>query len=336
MYAQDMLSKARALLDSAESFEAMGNPEVAASYRAKAEHLVQKFRLDEEALIAKDQTALTPILVKVTLLTKSSPFQRAYVDLFYYIAQHTGVRVHYSWDHVQGEGYHLVAHTVGYESDVRYAEMLFTSARLVFSERLEPKVNPSLTDQVNAYRLRASGMERVRVSEALWGNRDKANLSKVGRYYKAECKVRGEEPALDGRGVTGKVYREQYASEFPYALSARLRRAQDAAGQFGGGLTLHGRKDRVDEAFYTHFENLRPAPKVEGEVALVQPECPACKTTKSESGKCRDHRPRSTTAKDIARWKAYNSPAAQRGRDAGTVAASHVELNRSGKAGIEG
>ena len=322
--AQDMLAKVRALIETAESFEAQGNQEAASTYRTKAEELMRKYRIEEEELIAQDPTSMSPVLVPIVVLgSLDHQFQQQYVNLYDIIARHTGTKVHFAWEaKAGGSGYQIVAHTVGYETDVRYAEMIFTAARLVFSEKLEPKVDDTKSDQENAYRLRASGMERIRVAKALWGSTDKVFLARVGRLYKAECKARGEVAALDGRGVTGKVYREQYAGEFVWALQSRLWRAQQAAG-YGGGITLYGREDRVKEAFYTHFPTYRPST----EVAVVT-ECDKCKTTKHESGKCKDCRPRNTTQADLAAARRYGSAAAQRGRQAGTSAANHVELQR--------
>lgn len=325
MSTQDMLGKVRALIDNAESYEAQGNTEAAATYRAKAEELMKKYRIAEEETLAKDPTSVEPIYEAVTLVTGTSAsgeFQQQYVNLFWVIARHAGIRVHYTYSRVPEGGYGLVGHSVGYEGDLRYAEMLFTAARMVFGDRLEPKVKTELGEQVNVYRLRGAGMERVRVADLVFGNRDKATLSKVGRMYKAECAARGEKPALDGRGVTGKVYREQYATEFVWSLSSRLRRAQDAAGQMGGGLVLHGRQERVDEAFYSRYPQYRP------QDALPAGDCEDCKNTKHESGKCKVHRPRPMTQAERRAAERYNSPAARRGRQAGQDAALSVDLDR--------
>lgn len=331
---QDFLSKVRTILDMAESHEAQGQTEAAALMRAKAQELMVKFRIEQEDLIAQDTTgtAVTPVREDLRVCSYYTEYRQAYINLYHVVAEHAGCRVDFAVTHKSGEQFAVYAHTVGYAEDIRYAEMIFTAARLVFAERLEPKVLANLSEQENVYRLRSAGMERVRVSEEVWGNRDKANLAKVGRMYKAECAKRGEQPALDGRGVTGKVYREQYASEFPWALSTRLRRAQDAAGQMGGGLVLHGRKERVDEAFYTIFPEYRPKPAVE---QATPGDCGACKKTKHESGMCKDHRPYEPTKADLARQARLYSPTAMAGRQAGRTAAAHVQLNRAGKEAVE-
>lgn len=333
---QGMLAKIRGLLDTAESLRAQGNEAAADTYEAKAHALREKYAVEEEALIAKDPTSVLPIHYDVTVVGHGSPFQQEYVNMFHYVAKHAGIRCSFQWKHHPGEGYKVTALCVGYESDLRYAELIYTNARLVFTEKLEPKVNPALSEQVNVYRLRAAGIERVRVADMMWGNRDKTNLGKVGRLYKAECKVRGEEALLAGRGVTGKVYREQYATEFVWTLDRRLRRAQDSAGQYGGGMVLHGRQERVDEAFYERFPELRPKQAIEQATEQQCERCAAAKKRKGDdSATCKDHKPWTPTAADIRRSERYYSPAAVRGRSAGATAAAYVELNHAGKSELE-
>lgn len=333
---QGMLSKIRGLLDTAESLRAQGNEAAANTYEAKAHALREKYAVEEEALIAKDPGSVLPIYAEVTIVGTGSPFQQSYVNMFHYVAKHCGIRKVYEWKHTPGQGYTVTACVVGYESDIRYAELLYTNARLVFNEKLEPKVLPHLSEQENVYRLRGAGIERVRVADLMWGDRSKANLSKVGRLYKAECAKRGEEALLSGRGVTGAVYREQYATEFVWTLDRRLRRAQDAAGQYGGGLVLHGRQERVDEAFYDRYPGERPKPALP---QATEQQCERCTNAKKRKGNenatCKDHAPWKPTKADYARAARHHSPAAVRGRAAGSAAAAHVELNHTGKEAIQ-
>lgn len=324
-----MLAKIRAMLDKADSTEF---PEEAATYRAKAEELMVKYRIEEEELLAKDPTSVSPLWGDVALVGYS-PFQESYLHMFHYIAQHCGIKVAYEWAYPEGRAT-IYARTVGYEADLRYAEALFTSARLVFSERLEPSVNRSLSEEENIYRLRSAGIERVRIADMIWGlgsREDKTKLGRIGRIYKAECKRRGEEPALAGRGITGAAYREMYAEQFVDTLRSRLWQARQSAGA-GGGLVLHGRDDRVKEAFYERFPDRRPKPEVEaGTGTEVAERCEKC--AKNKSGTCREHPP-------VARGRAPRgrdpySAAAMRGREAGANAARAVHLGRSGTGSLE-
>jgi hypothetical protein len=320
-----ILTKVRALLDKAESTEFAQEANL---YRAKAEELMAKYRIEEEELIAKDATAVMPIYGDTPLASVNSDYYVQYYSLFYWIAKHVGIRAKLEWGWDTGDR-KVWARTVGYEADLRYAEVLFTNARMVFAERLEPAINHSLSDQENVYRLRASGMERVRIARMMWGEASKANLSRVGAMYKRECAKRGEEPALSGRGVTGKEYREQYAEQFVETLRVRLAMARDAAGRAGGGLVLHGRQERVDEAFYARFPSERPKAAIESDRS---PATTCQKCAKAKSGFCNEHRP------SYGRVSTKNpySAAAVRGRAAGSAAARHVDLGRGGTGSLGG
>lgn len=314
---QTIMNRVRALLDKAEGTEF---PAEAAAYQAKAEELMVKYRIEQEDLIAKDQFAILPVNFDIRL-TGPSQYQAHYLSMFTYIARHTGIRTMYEYGYDHGDRV-VFARGVGYQSDVDYADLLYTQARIVFTERLEPKIDPNASDQVNVYRLRSSGLERIRIADLMWGNTDKVFLGRVGRLYKAECVQRGEEAALSGRGVTGAAYREQYSSQFVWTLQNRLTRSRDAAGTAGGGLVLAGRQDRIDEVFYTRFPDLRPKPEIEGAEAEEYKPCPKC--VKSKRGNCNDH-PVGRTPKG----RDYYSPAAVRGRASGEAAARTVDLGRS-------
>lgn len=316
-------AKIRAMLDLADSEEALGHVETAANHRDTAERWMVKYRIEQEEALAVDPGAAKPINIELDLSGYGSPYRTQYRHIWWYVAQHCEVRQHVSIPYTE-HGYVLRAYAVGYEEDIRYAEMLFTDARMAFQTRLEPKVDPSLSDQVNAYRLRSAGIERIRIAEMLWHNTDKVFLGRVGRLYKAECEARGEEALLSGRGVTGKAYREQYAEQFTATLRSRLWQARQAASVAGGGVVLHGRKERVNEAYYAFYPDQRPAPALPaGEEQSER--CEKC--AKAKSGVCREHH---IPMGRVSRGPDPYSIAAQRGRMAGDSAAREVRVARGG------
>lgn len=330
---QDFLAKIRALSETADSYEEQASKAptqerreelmgAAANYRAKAEQLMKQFRIDQEDVLAKDATAFEPVVVDIDVCRAyDNPYRQQYINMMWRSVTHVGAQAVYEFGRNAAGERRVIAKVVGYEDDVRYAEMLYTAAALVFADRLEPKVRADLSDQVNAYRLRAAGIERVRASEMLWGRRDPG---KIGRLYLAECKVRGETPALTGRGVTGATYRQQYAEEFDYTYGVRLLRARNAADSVGGGLVLHGRDQRVKDAFYKHFPYMKPST----EVAEIQ-ECEDCK--KAKNGRCRNCQKVDTAVRkdQERRTRAYHSTAGRAGRASGRDAANHIDLTRS-------
>ena len=311
--------------------DAATGPEMAATYRAKAEAMMAEYRLAEEDLIAQDQFSILPISKDFILIDRRSEFGQSYANMWFYIAEHCGLRTRTMWVYKGNGEYDLKAETVGYASDLRYAEFLWNAVRLVFGAKLEPSVDRSLSDQENVYNLRSAGLERFRIATLMWGEATHSANAKVTRLYAAACAVRGEDAAVAGRSVSAKDYREVYAREFTIRLYYRLREARDAAGEMGGGLVLHGRKERVAEAFYVRFPAYRPEPTSERSESTP---CGDCAKTKHESGKCRAHRPRKMTKAERAKIdRLHYSETAQRARVAGEAAADAVQLERVARTG---
>lgn len=268
-----ILDKIRKLSDLADHPNT--GPAEAATFRAKAEDLMRKYRVEEEQLIAEDPQSLEPVTRQIDV-TDSQEFGQQYYSLLHWVADHVGIRMRGVWafDPEQRKSV-IKATVVGYESDLRLGELLFTNARLAFSDHLEPKPEAG-KDQLNCYRMRRAGMERNRIANILWGSAfdDGPAHGRVAKLYKAECEARGEKPALSGRGVQAKLYRKGYADAFVTRMYVRLRDAREGADKIGGLPQLHGRKERVDEAFYVLFPDARPSTEVAprtGKPAKVKP-----------------------------------------------------------------
>jgi hypothetical protein len=317
-------------------------PEAArASYREKAEAMMREYRIEEEQAIATESTAAVPVMDHITIMERwayTNPLRQFYWGMWSRIANHCGVRSHGKYTAWDGDDSQLVAHVVGYEGDIRYAELLFTAARLVFMTRIDARVDRSLSDQENCYYMRNSGMKRNEIARMLWGSAptDGAAHGRVQKMYMAECAKRGETPRVSGRGIQVDVYREAYAQGFVEQLGYRLQTASEAVDKASGGLVLHGRKERVDKAFYAEFPSARPmsdeeAAKYWEQQAEEEANCADCKKTTSKTGKCRRHRPTEVTQAQIRRSnRKYFSPEAQAGRRSGERAAADVHIGRTG------
>lgn len=284
------------------------NRVAAGNYRQRAESIMREYRIEEEQLIATDASVITPIMREVVICDWSNPFKSNYLMLMYWIGNHAGVEVLTKYRN--GE---CMAECWGYEADIRLVEMLWSSARLVFSRYLEPTYDVLLSDQVNAYNLRQAGVLRKDIALQLWGDNTPALRTRAQRLYLAECRKRGEEPALNGVATDAKTYRESYASGFVSTVSDRLRAARDAADSHGGALVFAGRAERVKEAMYTAHPHLRPVPHTD-----VQP-------TRDD----KPIKPWKPTKADLRRWEREAGPAAQAGRNAGGQAALNVEIDRT-------
>jgi hypothetical protein len=329
----DYAAKIQGLIANAEN-EALDEG-VRATYRAKAEELMRKYRIAEEEALAVDPTSSSPI--SHSLLIKRAgqgqgDLSSMYGQIFHTIARHTGVRVNIGYT---GD-WALSATTVGYEGDVRYTEFLWTAAYLMFSTRIDPTWDANRSEAENIFLLRQSGIERRRIADMAWGNgEDAAARSKVQRIYKSEAARRGEDAVASGLGFSTATYRQAYADSFLHTLARRLRDARDAADSVSGGLELHGRADRVDEAFYTMFPNLRPSTAVAEVWTDPRTDCPKCQ--KAKSGACNDHaymRDRGWSKADEARYNArHNSSSARAGAASGRTAAEGVTISRTERAG---
>jgi hypothetical protein len=300
-------------------------PEEAATYREKAEELQRRYQIEEEDLIAADPASVKPIVKKIVITTRDSDFYTDHHSLWYWTAEHTGIR--YGARYVR-EGLQVVA--VGYESDIRYAESLYQSAWLMMSSRLEPKVDPRESDLENVYRLRSSGMARNRVAQLLWdspmGKDGHADHAKVGKLYAFACAERGEDPAVAGKGLNKEVFRARYAEAFVSRYANRLRASRDAVDSLAGLPALHGRKERVDEAFWAEFPDEHPDRIKERREAAAKAAAERKDDEKAVA------KPARWTKADEARYnRNHNSAAAYAGQSAGRAAADAVELGRGAK-----
>jgi hypothetical protein len=293
--------------------EATTYPAEAETYKAHAEKLMKQYRIAEENLISADTRLVTPILKFIRIYDTESPFRYFHSWLWEIVASHCGVRFVIRWN---GAERFYEAHVVGYDVDIRYAEILFNSAKLAFIAKLEPSVNPGESDADNIYRLRSAGIDRQRIAEMVWGQRGHQEGLKVGRLYKEACAARGEDAVVSGRSVNAKTYREVYAREFVFHFQSMLRITRDAADAAAGAMVSVGRLDRVEEAFYERFPSERPTPEPE-----------AAETTTTSPAKPR--KSKGVTKATMEHYnRYYNSPTARRARAAGRAAAETVALDR--------
>lgn len=342
----DYAGKIRALLANAESHREKGNDEAAAAFEAKAFQFMRDYKIAEEEALATDPSVAVPIPLVIEFKMDGYEMSSFLVDTVRAIAEHTGCRVNttrlsdwMTWQFT----------LVGYEGDIRYAEFLWTSAFLMFTTKVSPTWDASLPETENIYRMRQAGHERRTIADRAWGpgaGDEAKNRSKVQRIYLKEAAARGEMALATGLGFDAKRYRQAYAEAFVATLRHRLRVARDAADSTGGALVFAGRQDRVNEAFYELFPNMRPSTAPATPWVDPTTDCPKCAKAKTT---CNDHaymRPRGWTQADQARWERDQySPSARAGRSSGRTAAEGVMLRgdhtkaqrveRSGKA-IEG
>jgi hypothetical protein len=347
--------------------------EARSSYAEMAEKLMREYRVNEEHVISTNATSsIVPVRYTITIVEGmgkwfAAEFQDEYMRIWKEIRNHAGLVGHFEWEYdAEGNARKLLAVGYGYEIDVRLAQFLWTAAHLTFATRIDAKVDPRLSDQLNCYYMRGSAMERNDIAHQLWGSAytDGAAHGKVQKLYLAECAARNEEPSVGGKGFQAKRYRKAYAEGFCDQFGYRLRDARSAIDAQQGGIVLHGRKDRVRQAYWAEWPEKAPlspeqqaakkaedaarseaywaAVQSEQRVCLEKGNCRAARKRAEEragrplewheleTAKCKKHRPYEATASDRQRWaREERNPERTAGRRAGVAAASSVEFRRT-------
>jgi hypothetical protein len=281
------LRQVQSLLDRAEHPNTP--PAEAKASRAKAEALMAKYRIAEEearkTAVAQGIDTVKPVVVDFPICRYSSEYSNQYEMLYYYITEHVG-NIQSAFTNGNGE---RIAIMVGFESDVKYAQALYTTLRLHFANTLEPTIDPTMTDEENIYRLRSAGMTRPDIRVAMgW---PEGTAPKIQKLYEKACKARGEDPVVAGRTVNAKLYRKSFAESYVSTVSTRLWEMRQSS-EGGTGMVLAGRSAAVREAYYERFPQFRPVTREdrilgEGTVGGPTGNCPKC--GKAKSGYCRDH-----------------------------------------------
>lgn len=317
-----MLAKIQALIAKADSTDF---PEEAATFRAKAEALMHQYRIEESMLAsaAPAGTGLMPIWQEWNVCPMNNEFREQYMKITSYILHHVGGEGVFRYKR-NDDRLWAVMECVGFESDLRYGQMLLTSALLAFGGRLEPKYDPNSSDQVNAYNMRKAGMEGRRIAVALWGHFKKGMGTRAVRLYAKEATLRGENPEeLTGKGNNVETYRRSYAEGFADELWWRLYRMKYTKGEEGQYLVLAGRAGAVMEAFYERYPQFRPDTTTKP-IGNGRDGCAKC--AKAKSGYCRDH---AHLKRSAQRERPVNAHAAKRGAEA----AATVDLGAKGRLG---
>lgn len=309
----DILRIVQGLIAKADSTQF---PAEADAFRSQAEALMFKYRIDEMTLTPEEKSASAIRVVsrEVKIGDRSSEYFDHYLSLAVVVARHFEIRGVGKYD----EDFSYVYHVFGYESDIRFFELMLTSAFLAFGGKLEPKVDPSLSDQENAYNMRSAGMEGKRIAMAIYGRDDKPLRVKVRKMFADEAAKRGEDASeLLGRGNDVRVYRKSYSDAFVNTFAGRLRMMRSARGAVDHSVVLASRKDEINEAIYAQYPRLRPNPNAS---PVKYTPCPKCANAKS--GACRDH-----SYGRSPKPHRFNETAARRGADA----ARSVDLGITGR-----
>jgi Protein of unknown function (DUF2786) len=220
---------------------------------------------------------------------------------------HCRIRNYHQYDH---EAHVWLSKVYGFESDLHFFEITYTTLRLHMLGALLPKVNPDESLDLNAYRLHNAGYNWLEIAEMYgwrkarssqvweWSekngkdpysikvpywNKDTEEIqpatqvgSNIKRAYYREVKRCGEQPTQIPAGGS-ETFRASAAMGYVSQISRLLREAETGR-EAGAEVVLARRMDDLNDLFKSE----------DPKVTFVEREpCPRC--AKNPSGTCRDH-----------------------------------------------
>lgn len=222
-----ILERVRGILALADR-EQIKNPEAADNYRAQADHLMVQYALE--------QWEVTKAQLKNAATFRPKPETR-YIDFAWWSSNDRSSDLYSLFQDVAyhcrcviairgygGNGNYRQMPVIGLPSDLDYLDLLFTHLMVQMGRQLEPKPDPSLGFEQNAYTLRAAGMARPRIAKLLYDQGIIPNTGPGTDYWDAE--------ANDGEG--GRVEYRWLAPNKEKSLRARVRVAGEKWGAANG------------------------------------------------------------------------------------------------------
>lgn len=253
-----------------------------ASARAMADQIMERFAIEEWQAMQKADASRKPSRIKIDIGEGNSGFLSQTALLVNIVADYCRCSsVWMAGSGVRGliPGRQEYCWVYGYESDLRYFELLFTTVFLHVSDLIFPKPDPGLTRGENIRELRNGGLNWNEIAEAYGWRLQARNGSKttyrhkdsgdietwskvVGKIksdYAKEIKARGEEPFTLGRGGAGNA---NFRLNSINGYLARLRqRLQEQAGRRGTGteLVLADRTQNITAMMAEDFPEMKTA-----------------------------------------------------------------------------
>jgi hypothetical protein len=276
-----ILARVRKLIERADH---AGTSETEAdACRAKAERLMLQHAIDEEQLDALRPAASRTVPEKtgIEVCDAANPIRQNLCDLVQYIASHCRCQVVFY--NLYGKYGRTSAVLVGYPSDLRYVELLFTSVLLHLSGQVEPTPDPLKSFDENVYILHEAGVKWQRIADvmnraydnhryenindeaaqdrmAVWRKSVRPSKDQPGvlvpwpdgarlkNAYRRHCAKIGEEPRAI---VSPATYQRNFAEGYVGRIATRLYNMRKANADIGTALVR--RTEDVTAAFNEFF-----------------------------------------------------------------------------------
>jgi len=264
------LRTVRGMLAKAESLEQMGDAHSlheAQLCREKADQIMQEHGAQEWRAMQAADRSFKPDRIKVDIGEAGSLFLTETATLANVVADFCGCKS--VW--MEGSGYgqqQEYCYIYGYESDLRYFELLFTTLLLHMTGAIFPKPDLSKSLEENAYALRSAGLNWIEIAIAYgWEEvtrRDgepknvyvnKSDPTKrvgwsraVGQYeraYRREIQRR-DEPAIriPKNSKAAETWRFNAAQGYLTRINQRLREIKERRGT-GTELMLRDKRQNI-------------------------------------------------------------------------------------------
>jgi hypothetical protein len=253
---EDRLRRIRGLIDQAN--DAGVTEAERESFLAKADEMMTKYTIEMwELEFAKPAGQREAPIFRVFESPKGSwEYRQAALSILKSLAKLARCRMDWKWN----------PSVYGYEADINYLEMMYTSALLHAAQHLNPKVEPGRTWIANMAFLRWGGANWQSIHYELSSNatdyiyKGKPWGRGIGTRFTNEMRKYAQEV---NRPVVKASNTERWREGFMYGIVqgvsdtvARLRGEQEQLG----GLVLAGRSEAIDELYFTENPSERPHP----------------------------------------------------------------------------
>jgi hypothetical protein len=276
-----ILDKIRALINKAESYEASKDQSLAheaQACRERADVMMQKYAVEEWQTAQKAPVAVVPTRIKIDLGDEDNPFLTELATLVNIVSKFC--KCSSIWMEHSGRkslGIQEYVWVYGYESDLRYFEMLFTTIHLHMLGAIFPKPDPNKTLGENAYELHNAGLNWFDIAKAygwyqvppnpgeprdMYVSRETGeraswarSIGRIKAAYRAEVSSRAEE-FLRISPAGSETYRRNAAMGY---LSRIKQRLDGIAGQRGTGaeVVLADKSQNIAAALADDFPHAR-------------------------------------------------------------------------------
>jgi hypothetical protein len=253
---EKILDKVRKMLNLADNPGA--TDEERAAFIEKADHLMVKYAIDAAMLEAEmtPEERRRPVSETFEAYSSWTTWDTKFRTILVQLGKGCRIRA-------ANTGYWGTLSIVGFQEDISYFKMLWTTIYLDFLSKLDPKWNVNFGDDENIYNFVRSGKKWEYIAEICRDhdiNMPWPDGGRLKRAYHRHQKKIGEPP----RSHTGRheAYRESFAEGFTMEICRRLsnlrEEAEEQVKSSGAEIVLWRAQEDVDALFYELHPELSP------------------------------------------------------------------------------